>query len=255
MAPAGQKLGKLVHPACQHSPFAKAYLCSHLTWQDRVGKERMSAMAVSSVNPAEEKSREVPRKSQSLTALELARHEYHPIGGNSKHNNNSGQLSLTMGPKSWHASGGLKSEYNLHVGKATLPAFGAPPQASTDLSFSKAVAQQRKEGQKKAHADQMEAIHQHGVGTIIRQHGANPVEEHVFRGDTQSRGASGRASVRSSRLDSADSWGSVSTAGEMRRIGELGEKMRQIGRKGAAVHQVEAIRQQSEQTILRDSRH
>lgn len=218
-------------------------------------------MAVSALDSAEEKPRELPRKSQSLTALELARHEYHPIGGNSKHNNNSGQLSLTLGPKSWHASGGLKSEYGCQVGKATLPPFGAPPQASMDLSFTKAVAQQRREGQKKAHADQMEAIHQHGERTILHlkqgdRPSANPAEEHIFRGvETQSRGASGVASVRSSRLDSADSWGSVGSrpASELRRIGELGEKMRQIGRKGAAVHQVEAIRQQSEQTILRQA--
>jgi len=270
MAPSGKKLGKLVHPACQHSPFAKAFLCSHLTWQDRIGKERSSAMAVS-LKPAEEKVQEPLRKAQSMTALELARHEYHPIGGSSCHNNNSGQISLTLGPKSWQASGGIKSEYNSQVGKATLPSFGAPPpsQAPADMSFTTAMAQHRTEGQRRAHADQKEAIRQHGVGTILNlQRGdipaANPAEEHVFRGGgvgtplprsgSQSRCASGGASVRS-RLNSAESWGSVGSrpASELRRIGELGDHARREGRKNASVHQAEAMRQHGQQTIIRES--
>jgi len=267
MAPSGQKLGKLVHPACQHSPFAKAFLCSHLTWQDRISKERSAAISVASLKESQAKPQEAPRKTQSLTALELARHEYHPIGGFSKHNNNSGQISMTLGPKSWHASGGLKSEYRTQVGNPTLPDFGSPPRASVDMSMSyvpNAVAQQRTEGQKKARADQLEAIQQHGEGTIVRLKrgdiaAANPAEEYVFRGTGtphrspgQSRGASAMGSVRS-RLSSADSWGSgvgSRPSSELRRIDELGEKARVIGRKNAAVHQVEAMRQHGEQTIL-----
>lgn len=263
MAPTGQKLGKLVHPACQHSPFAKAYLNSHMCWQDRIGKETNAEIMVSStLRPLQEQSSKPPQKSQSLTALELARSEYHPIGGNSKHNNASGQVAATLGPKSWHASGGLKSEYRAALGQTMLPQFGSPPQASPDMSASYLPKAVRAEGRRKGRADQIEAIRQHGEGTIIRlQRGdmppMNPAEEQVFRGGGpipqsggQVRAQSGGASCRSRLSD--ESWGSVRSnpESELRRIDELGAKARAIGRKNARAHQLEPVQQHGENTIL-----
>lgn len=210
MAPSGgQKLGKLVHPACQHSPFAKAYLCSHLCWQDRIAKEQSAAAAVG-LKPAKEQAPVPPRKSQSLTALELARSEYHPIGGFTVKNNNSGQISVTLGPKTWHASGGLKSEYRCQVGQTTLPAFGSPPEPPQDLSASYLPKAVRAEGRQRARADQVEAIRQHGENTILGLKrgdiaAINPAEEQVLQGagaggslgSNPRRATSGGASVRS----------------------------------------------------------
>jgi len=272
MAPSGAKLGKLVHPACQHSPFAKAFLCSHLTWQDRISKERGAVFSTASLPPAQTQP-SVMKKAESMTALELARHEYHPIGGAGKNNNNSGQMSLTLAPKSWRASGGLKSTYGEQVGKGVLPLFGAPPplaSRSTPALQAEVDRELRSEGRRRAHLDQLEPIQQHGEDTILRlQHGdmapANPAEEAIFRGgvgtpfglnpprsairSSYSRGAS----MPGSRLSSAVSWGSQCSgaSSELRRIDELGEKARRIGRSAATVNQLEAVRQVSEDAILR----
>merc|ERR1719487_1133991 len=123
----------------------------------------------------------------------------------------------------------------------------------------------RAEGRRKGHADQIEAIGQHGENTILRlQSGdlpmpiVSPAEEQLFRGlgrtppqsGGQARAPSGGASVRS-RL-SSESWGSFqsNSASELRRIHELGDKARAIGKKHAAVHQVEPLQQRGEKTIL-----
>merc|ERR1719487_3018752 len=104
----------------------------------------------------------------------------------------------------------------------------------------------RAEGRRKGHADQIEAIGQHGENTILRlQSGdlpmpiVSPAEEQLFRGlgrtppqsGGQARAPSGGASVRS-RL-SSESWGSFqsNSASELRRIHELGDKARAIGKK------------------------
>jgi len=261
MAPSGPKLGKLVHPACQHAPNAKAFLTSHLCWQDRVAKERGADYSVSL--RASEERKPPPQKSMSLTnlsALQLARHEYHPIGGNSMHNNNSGQISTTLGPRTWKASGGLKSEYSSQVGNPTLPAFGSPPPPFSDTSASYLPKAIRAEGQRKARADQIEAIPQHGEGTILMlQRGdmqaSSPAEEQVFRGGGSAAPPSagqGRASSTGRSRLSNESWGSAQSnaASECRRIHELGDKARLIGSKNAKAHQKEAMRQHGEGTII-----
>jgi len=273
MAPSGQKLGKLVLPACQHGPTAKAFLGSHLCWQDRIATERNAAYQVSSVKPLKEPASQPPQKSQSMTCLQMARSEYHPIGGNSKHNNNSGQISATLGPKSWHASGGMKSEYRSQSGFTNLTMFGSPPvKAAPDMSASYLPNQIRAEGRRKGRADQVEAIRQYGEGTILMKSkgeapALSPAEEQVFRdsrGDSRGRsalvsGGQGRAistgaSCRS-RL-SEESWGSAQSnpASELRRIAELGNKARAIGQQGASSHHAEPVRQLGEDTILALSR-
>jgi len=265
MAPSG-KAGvskyKLVHPACNHAPAAKAFQTAHLCWQDRIQKERNADMTVSqSLQPSKDPLKQ-PQKSLSLTALELARCEYHPIGGSSKNNNYSGQFSSALGPKNWGPSGGLKSEYRSQVGLATLPAFGSPPQAAAvDMSASYLPKAVRAEGQRRARADQIEAIRQHGSQTILRLSKGevppnNPAEEMIFRGpppqiaDQARARSSGGASVRS-RL-SCESWGSLQSSpeGQLSRISDLVNEARAIGQKSAKAHQVEPVRQLGQNTIV-----
>jgi len=260
MAPAGGFTRKLVLPACQHAPNAKAYLTSHLCWQDRVATERGRDFATWD-SPS--RAPKPPKKSKSftaLTALELARHEYHPIGGSTCKNNNSGQISCTLGCGSWHGSGGLKTEYGSQVGKAGLPMFGSPPQAE-DMSATYAI---RAEGRRKGRADQMEAMQQHGEGTILNLYRGdalpgNPVEAQVFRGGGiaslppqsggQARALSTGASVRSRYSD--ESFGSVmSGIDELRRINELGGKARAIARHGASAVQMDPLQQHGQGTII-----
>lgn len=260
MAPSGQKLGKLVHPACDHSPFAKAFQTAHLCWQDRISKEQNALISVS-LNPSKEKAYKPPSKSQSLSALELARSEYHPIGGYGPKNNASGQIAATLGPKSWAPSGGVKSEYRCHVGQATLAPFGAPAHVhEAEFSSSYLGNEMRAEGRRKGHADQQEAIQQHGSGTILRKArgevaAISPAEEQVLRGqyfpksDQQraASAASGGASVRSIR-----SFASVGSKpeDELQRIHALGGKVRQIAHKGAKAQHLQPMLQRGERTIL-----
>jgi len=272
-------LGKLVHPNCSHAPDAKAFLISHQCFQDRVRTERGSQMA--NQFPSD---RLTPlAKSKSLTqctALELARHEYHPIGGFSKLNNNSNNLFKTMAPNSWLASGGLKTEYQSSAGKTMLQMFGAPPQAvvqesALDKFMSKGDAAQgdsamREAGAKRARADQLQNIQQHGEGTILglqqgRDHPANPAEAYVFgdggRGSSapQSGGQKRERRVISTGCSrrSDESLGSVSIrstysspASELRAIHELGDRAREMVGKNAKAMQAEGMRQHGQSTLV-----
>lgn len=277
MAPSGhgKKFGKLVNPVCQHSPMAKAFLTSHLCWQDRISKERSSAMTANSVSPpTEDIDLTRMKKVESMSALDLARHEYHPIGGCSKHNNNSGEMRTVLGPNSWTASGGIKSEYGSLVGKPTLPGFGCPPhlasqkmQASLSASALDRVA--RREGRHLAKFEQAQALRQHGQGTIIGLRRGeiqpeNDAEEQFFhQGQQPRRHGSAHEQFKPRTGDSrlslltgssrSDSWGSARASNpesELRRIHELGERARAVGMKGAKVHQASGMRVYDEDTIL-----
>lgn len=228
-------------------------------------------MLVSTMMKSSE-DRRPPEKSQSLqnlTALQLARHEYHPIGGCSKLNNNSAQTAKTMGTGSWQTSGGLKSEYNSQVGNPTLPAFGSPPQfsPSVDMSASYLPKEIRAEGKRRARADQAEGMRQHGEGSILLlargdMQPANPAEELIFRGGgvrtpgqrtpVPQSGGQGRALSTGCSRRSDESWGSAQSnpASELRRIHELAENARALGMKHASANQLEAVQQHGQGTII-----
>jgi len=264
--------GKLFNPVCQHSPMAKAFLTSHLCFQDRVAKERSSAMTANSISQSpEDMASKSIKNFQSMSALELARHEYHPIGGCSKHNNNSGEMRTVMGPSSWAASGGIKSEYGSHVGKAILPGFGCPAHLKTmqmrgSLSASTLDKVARKEGHMLAKFEQAQALRQHGQGTIIGLRRGevmpeNEMEEQFYhQGKVPSRHGSAHEQFKPRTGDSRltgtsrlDSWGSArnsNPSSELRRIHELGERARAVGMKGAAVHMAKAMRVYDEDTTL-----
>lgn len=142
---------------------------------------------------------------------------------------------------------------------------------------------------KGAAAHQLDPVIQKGEDTIIgirqgRVSSSSPSEQAVFKGQIGKvggrRGSHGDGKLRRSSSQPSDavaaarhkraitpspsvtsagsvSWGSAASSpdSELRRIHMLAEKSRAVARKGAAAHQLQAMHQQGEDTILFDYHH
>mmetsp|Transcript_17692 Transcript_17692/g.41019 ORF Transcript_17692/g.41019 Transcript_17692/m.41019 type:complete len:352 (+) Transcript_17692:90-1145(+) len=144
------------HELCIHGPSARAYLGSHLCWQDRIGKEVNADIYAQKLGGAASSNRS-PVDTKATRA-------YYPIGGRHNLNNDSSKAQRALGPLTWSASGGIKSTYGAATGTAKglnipgqlLPedSFvrrppqpkGMPPKAKSEALLSSDLAEIQRQG-------------------------------------------------------------------------------------------------------------
>eukprot|EP00930_Biecheleria_cincta_P041831 TRINITY_DN28742_c0_g1_i1.p1 TRINITY_DN28742_c0_g1~~TRINITY_DN28742_c0_g1_i1.p1 ORF type:complete len:284 (+),score=43.43 TRINITY_DN28742_c0_g1_i1:38-853(+) len=212
----GCSFGREAPDLCPHGIEARPYLTSTICWRDRVIKE------LDRLAPPEAAAPAAPLKAVSSAELAAALpREYFPIGGRNKLNNCSSNIKEAIGPSSWNASGGLGSTYRTQTGHV--------PQGALALDL---LEQAQAEGAWGAAAHQLAAVRQRSEGTILRHGG--------FPGNPGGASAHRRPATEPRERGAADV-----------QKGSLWTAARAEGRRGAAAHQVSAMRRRSEGSLVR----
>lgn len=207
---------------CPHGAQAKPFQTSHLCWQDRIGKEvgRQMTGAGIAVN-------HVP-----AVVLDAAPREFYGMGTRHGLNNRSSQISTALGPRTWEASGGLKTQYSLASGRRRHE------RSMPDLPGARAVqeAAARFKDDLSAATNQRAAVKYRSVDELLR----------IGRMDASELAAAKRAGAGTIVALAVGMRGGGGGGGDAQ-----GAVARHQDDLGAAAHQREAVRWRSEGEMLR----